>query len=146
MTTAASAHSDSTDVATRPARPVVVYDGNCRFCLRQIDRFKRRDRNGVFEFIPRQFEGLDERFPVLGSGDFNTGLRLIESDGRCHVGAEAIYRIARRLPVYRTLAWLYRVPLLSGLLRGAYGLVARYRYRLAGRATCEPGDSCRIDA
>ncbi|MDX1565533.1 MAG: DUF393 domain-containing protein [Phycisphaeraceae bacterium] len=145
MTTAVSAQPDSNADAARPARPVVVYDGNCRFCLRQIERFKKRDREGFFEYVPRQREGLDERFPVLASGDFNTGLRLIDREGRCHVGAEAIYRIARRLPVYRTVAWLYRVPLLSSLFRAAYRLVAKYRNRLAGKTSCEPGDSCRID-
>ncbi len=127
-----------------PERPTIVYDGQCRFCLRQVDRIRGRDRAGVFDFMPKQTPGLAERFPQLAGEDFNTGLRLVDVDGRVHVGADGVYEIARRLPVWRSAAWLYRVPGLRQIFRGLYGLVARNRYRLAGR--CEEGDACRMDS
>jgi predicted DCC family thiol-disulfide oxidoreductase YuxK len=83
---------------TGGSRPVVVYDGACAFCLRQVERIRRRDRAGVFEFVPRQTAGLEQRFPKLAEGDFNTGMRLVHRDGSVSVGADAVYEIARRPP------------------------------------------------
>ena len=127
----------------QPQKPVVVYDGECRFCLKQVGRLQGRDDQEIFEYVPRQAEGLDDRFPDLSEGDFNTGLRLIQTDGQIIVGADAIYRIAGKLRGYRHLAWLYRIPGLCWLLRRAYAWVAKNRYKLAGRAPCEDG-ACKI--
>ena len=77
---------------------VVVYDGECPFCQRQIARIRRRDSLGRFEYVPRQSAGLTERFPALAEGDFDTGMRLIKPDGSIYVGADSVYHIARQLP------------------------------------------------
>lgn len=111
-------------------KPIVVYDGECAFCRRQIARIRRQDRAGAFEYTARQTPGLDEAFPELARGDFNTGMRLIMPTGRIYVGADAVYRIARQLPVWRRVAWLYRVPGLRGLARAAYAFIAARRHRL----------------
>ncbi len=120
-----------------PARSVVVYDGECPFCLKQVERMKRRDTAGAFEYAPRQSEGLEQRFPKLAEGDFNSGMRLVNRDGSIEVGADAVYQIARRLSGWKLVAWLYRVPVLKSIFRSGYGLVAKYRYKLAKR--CESG-------
>ncbi len=128
-------------IADSASNPVLVYDGECNFCRRSVDRIRRRDRQALFEYVPRQTPGVEERFPRLAEGDFNTGVRLIEPDGSIHVGADAIYRVARRLSPWRFVAWIYRVPILTQIFRWMYAWVARNRYRLAGR--CESG-SCAI--
>ena len=120
-------------------KPVLIYDGECPFCLKQIERIKRRDTEASFEYVPRQTPGLDERFPRLAEGDFDSGMRLIQPDGIIHVGADAVYHIARRLPGWRRLAWLYRLPGLHGLARLAYGWVAAHRRSLEPART---DDSC----
>jgi predicted DCC family thiol-disulfide oxidoreductase YuxK len=91
----------------------------------------------AFEFVPRQTAGLENRFPVLAATDFNTGMRLVEPDGRVKVGADAVYAIARRLARWRWLALLYCVPGLRMLFRWLYAWVARNRQRLAGN--CDDG-------
>ena len=113
-------------------RPVIVYDGECRFCRAQTRRIQRWDRRDAFEYVPRQTPGLAGRFPVLEAGDFNAGMRLVSRDGSVHVGADAVYEIARRLPICRWLAWVYRVPIAHGMLRRAYGWIAANRGRLGG--------------
>ena len=131
MTSALPAQSDG------PARAVVVYDGACSFCLRQVEKMKRRDTTGSFEYVPRQTEGLNQRFPQLAEGDFNVGMRLIHPDRSVSAGADAVYHIARRLRGWKYLAWVYRVPLLNGLCRVAYAWIAKHRYTLAKK--CEDG-------
>ncbi len=121
------------------AQSVVVFDGECPFCIRQVERIQRRDMDHSLEYVPRQTPGIDDRFPQLSDGDFDTGMRLIMPDGRVYVGADAVYHIARRLPLWRRFAWAYRVPGVHGLARLAYGWVAANRRKL-GRAC--PADSC----
>ena len=125
-------HAAEPDVGIRP---VVVYDGECPFCLKQVERMKRYDSAGVFEYTPRQTEGLEQRFPKLASAEFDTGMRLVHPDTSISVGADAVYGIARRLNRWRYLAWLYRVPVLNRAFRVAYAWVAKRRYRLAKK--CE---------
>ena len=124
-------------------RGVVVYDGDCSFCRTQIERMREKDKSGCFEFVPRQTPGLDDRFPQLKEGDFDTGMRLIQPDGRVHVGADAVYEISRRLPLWRRVAWLYRVPGIHALARRAYAWIAAHR-RSLGR-TCDDG-ACRANS
>ena len=124
------------------SRPAIVYDGECRFCLWSLGRIRRFDRTGRFEYLPRQTAGIEERFPVLTSSDFNTGLRLIHDGGRVDVGADAVYEIYRRLPPWHLFAWVYRLPVIRQLFRAGYGLVARNRHRF-GRVECAD-DVCEV--
>lgn len=101
---------------------------------------RRRDVHGAFEYLPRQAEGVVERFPMLAEGDFNSGMRLVHPDGSVSVGADAIYEIARRLKGWKHVAWLYRVPPLGALARRVYAWVAKHRLKLGG--DCDRG--CRI--
>lgn len=125
--------------------PAIIYDGECRFCLWSINRIRNLAAVDQFEYLPRQQQGLDERFPILSESDFNTGLRLIHPDGTVHVGADGVYEIYRRLHPYRFVAWVYRIPLLTQVFRLGYALIARNRHRF-GRvqlADCD-GDACSL--
>jgi predicted DCC family thiol-disulfide oxidoreductase YuxK len=117
--------------------PVIVYDGECRFCDWSVRRIQKLDRHRQFEYLPRQAPGVESRFPVLAASDFNTGLRLIDTDATIFVGADAVHQIYRRMPPYHLLAWIYRVPVLRQFFRVGYGLVARNRHRF-GRMRCDP--------
>lgn len=119
------------------SRSIIVYDGDCPFCRKQIARIRRWDRAESFEYVPRRTPGLEERFPKLAEGDFNTGMRLVAPDGCIHVGADAVYQIAARLPFWRRLAWLYRIPGLHRLARAVYAWIAAHRMSLA--ASCDDG-------
>jgi predicted DCC family thiol-disulfide oxidoreductase YuxK len=120
---------------------VVIYDGACAFCRKQAARIRAWDTRGRFELVARQTPGLEERFPKLAQADFNTGMRVVLRSGEIPVGADAAYEIARGLPRTRWFAWIYRVPGLKQIARGAYGWVAANRYRLSGK--CETG-SCAV--
>jgi len=126
-------------------RCTIVYDGQCRFCQRQMAWITRRDRGGAFEFIPSQTPGLLERFPTLAGEDFNTGLRVVLPDSDLRKGADAVYEIARRLPRWRRIAWVYRLPGVRQLSRVIYGWIAARRYTLAGRCdqSCAASPSTR---
>ena len=123
------------DQLSTPRRPIVVYDGQCAFCIRQVTKMKQRDRNDTFDYLPNQTEGLELEFPKLMEQDLNAGMRLINTDSTVSVGADAVYQITRRLDGWRHLAWLYRVPILRWVFRATYAWVAKNRHRLAEQCT-----------
>ncbi len=117
------------------ARQTIVYDGSCEFCRRQIAWIRERDRAGAFAFTPAQTPDLFEQHPQLASEQLSTGLRLIDATGAVHVGADAVYRIARQMPGWRWVALGYRVPGMRMIGRAAYAFVARRRERLGRRGS-----------
>lgn len=134
-----SSHA-TTAMTPDPAREnercrTIIFDGECPFCQRQMAWIASRAVPGDFDFVPRQTPGLTERFPFLAQSDFNSGLRLVLPDGTLRVGADGVYEIVRRLPRWRRLAWLYRVPVLHALAKLVYAWIARRRQSLA--RTCE---------
>lgn len=110
---------------------IVIYDDQCSFCQKRIAWIQSRARPGDFEYVPSRTAGLADRFPVLRSQDFNTGLRVVLPSGALRVGADSVYEIALRLPGWRGVAQLYRVPLIHSICRGIYAWVAKRRHRLA---------------
>jgi predicted DCC family thiol-disulfide oxidoreductase YuxK len=123
-------------------KPVIVYDGECRFCIWSVARVQKKDKQDQFDYLPRQTPGIEDHFPKLVSSDFDTGMRLMVSADDIYVGADAVYQIYRRLPPFHLVAWLYRVPLLHLFFRAGYALIARYRH-LSGRVECD-SDACTL--
>jgi lipase maturation factor 1 len=115
--------------STAPAeRPLLIYDGDCYFCLRWISRWQQTMRSQV-DFASFQSEGA--RFvrdiPVEC---FQSAVRLIETDGNIYSGAEALCRmLSYRSGLGSGLAlWCYRhLPGCAAMARFGYGVVARHR-------------------
>jgi len=122
-------------------RDVLVYDGKCHFCVNQIDRIRSMGGDAYFEYLPRQSHEFEQRFPALKSMDFEEGMRYIDSDGAVYIGADAVYQIARRLPLTSWFAWAYNLPVCKPLARAIYKWIAANRKRLG--KTCE-GGACVI--
>jgi len=77
-------------VALWPAKPLVIYDGDCRFCCFWIKRWQRATGERV-DYLPFQDPTLTERFPELSRQEFETAVHLIETDGTVSSGAEAAF-------------------------------------------------------
>ncbi len=128
--------------AARPSKPVIVYDGDCAFCRRSIGNIQRRDRYNAFDYRPRQEPGIEEELPQLTLGDFNEGLRYIDTTGDVLIGADAIHKIVGQLPYWRRIAWLYRLPVIGSIARWVYARIAANRMKLS--RYCTPEDACSI--
>jgi predicted DCC family thiol-disulfide oxidoreductase YuxK len=120
--------------------PAIVYDSDCSFCRGQIDRIRRWAGEDVFEMVPRNTPSLLSRFPGLKPLEGVDGLKIVEDLG-CFVGAEAVYRISKRIPRVSWLSWLYPLPFLKGFWEWAYGQVAKRRYKISQK--CQDG-TCKI--
>lgn len=128
--------SRSADAGSAPW--TLVYDGECRVCIRTVNVLRDRDRDGLFEMVAFQSAGVPERFPDITRAEFEESVQLIGPDGGRWEGADAIEQIFTLVPRARPLAWLFRIPLARPIARWAYRLFARNRHKLG----C--GDHCPI--
>ena len=66
-------------VGSPPAKPLMIYDGDCGFCGRWIQRWKRTTADRV-EYLPFQDPSIAARFPELPREAFERSVHLVEPD------------------------------------------------------------------
>src|SRR3954462_10744316 len=76
-------------VANPPKIPLLIYDGDCHFCRRWIERWRELTR-GTVEYEP--FQELADRFPEIPRQNFEQAVHFIDTDGSVYRGAEAVFR------------------------------------------------------
>lgn len=114
-------------VASHPAIPLMIYDGDCNFCKFWISRWQR-STTGRVEYIASQDPRVAEQFPELPPECFETAVQFIETDGRVYSGAEAVFRSLTYSPFRQWPLWIYdRVPGVAPVTEWAYHFVARRR-------------------
>jgi predicted DCC family thiol-disulfide oxidoreductase YuxK len=128
-------------LAARPEADTVLYDGQCRFCRSQIAILRRLDPTGRLRFLSLHDPAAASEFPELAPDDLSREMHVVDTTGRSRAGAEAVRYLSRRLPLLWPLAVPLHVPGSLPLWRWLYGVVARNRYRIAGR--CDEG-TCRV--
>jgi len=136
-----TATSSRRTVAARPGHDTVLYDGECRFCRGQIATLRRLDPTGRLRFLSLHDPVVAAEFPELAADDLAREMHVVDTAGRTRAGANAVRYLSRRLPLLWPLALPLHVPGSLPLWNWLYGLVARNRYRIAGR--CTEG-TCRV--
>lgn len=129
--------ASSESISVSPSKPLVVYDGECRFCIARVGEIRKLDTANAMDYMPRQDEQCEQRFPAIRDVDLEDGILFIEADGKISVAADAIYKIFRLLPERRLVAQLYLVPGIKQMIRLGYRIIAINRRRLG--QTCEGG-------
>lgn len=130
-------------MAQAPAKAVLIYDGECRFCAMLIARWGRCAGDSV-KFIPYQSPEIAGHFPELPPERLEEAVHFIATDGSVFRGAEAVFlsvAAGNRVPL-----WLYRnVPGFGACAEFVYRRVANNRpllsrlaLRLRGRNTRRP--------
>lgn len=115
--------------SSRLERPLLVYDGDCGFCLRWIERWRGLTGERV-GFAPYQRVGPD--YPQVTTEQFAESVWLFEPDGRSSSGAEAVFRGLSQAPGWRWPLLLYRwLPGARWLSEIGYRFVAEHRQGLS---------------
>ena len=132
------------DPDTHPAADVVIYDGDCRFCCRQVQNVHRMDFGGNrLSFLSLHDPRAAQRYPHLSHDDLMDQMFVIDHSGKAHGGSDAIKYLSRRLPLLWPAMPLLHLPATARVWRWLYRQVARRRYQLAGKKSCDT-DACRI--
>lgn len=114
-------------IARPPSRPVLVYDGDCRFCAFWILRWKQLTGPGV-EYIQSQDQTVANRFPEIPAAAFDQAVQFIQPNGRVYSAAEAVFRALAINPALAWILWLYQnVPGVGPVTELLYRFVARHR-------------------
>jgi predicted DCC family thiol-disulfide oxidoreductase YuxK len=119
-------------VANPPPKPLLIWDGECHFCRRWIERWREITRDEIDYEISQNVAG---QFPEISPEQFQRSVVLIETDGAVLTGAEAVFRSLRCRSSKRWLAWsYYHVPGFAPVTEGFYKFTAVNR-RLASAVT-----------
>jgi predicted DCC family thiol-disulfide oxidoreductase YuxK len=119
-------------VSNPPPKPLMIWDGECHFCKRWIERW-REITAGKVDYAT--YQEAAHQFPEIPVEQFKRAVALIEPDGETFFAAEAVYRSLRYRSSRKWLAWsYYHIPGLAAISETAYKLIARHR-GLASSAT-----------
>ena len=105
--------------------PLVVFDGDCNFCRRWVERWRAMTR-GAVDYA--SFQDAAARFPEIPREDFAQALHFIDKDGTVYRGAEAVFNSLGAVRGGRALVWCYEhLPGFAPITEAAYSLIARNR-------------------
>src|SRR4051794_14683076 len=91
-------------VSNPPPKPLLIWDGECRFCALWIERWRQRARGEVDDIT---FQQAATRFPEIPPDLFERAIVYIAADGKVFSAAEAIFRSLHFRGWQRALAWMY---------------------------------------
>ncbi|QEF96293.1 hypothetical protein Mal15_03200 [Stieleria maiorica] len=136
------------DPAELPGADVVIYDGDCKFCIGQVKNLRRLDCcGGRLSFLSLHDPRVAERYPDLTYDQLMAQMYVVDSQGRRHGGGDAVRYLSRRLPLLWPAAPILHLPGTANLWRWAYNQVAKRRYKLAGKKSDDAGcenDACAV--
>src|SRR5712664_2316721 len=112
-------------VSNPPPKPLTIWDGECHFCKKWIQRW-RQITEGMVDYAT--YQEAAHRFPEVPVEQFRRAVALIEPDGETFFAAEAVYRSLGYRPSRKWLAWSYDyTPGFAAISETAYKSIARHR-------------------
>ncbi|MEI8041020.1 MAG: DCC1-like thiol-disulfide oxidoreductase family protein [Verrucomicrobiota bacterium] len=117
----------SLQVASPPAKPLMIFDGGCNLCALWIRRWQHATGDSV-DYLPFQDPRVAARFPELRRDRCEAAVQLIEPEGDVYAGAEAVFRaLAHKSQEHWLLDGYYYLPGFGRASEWGYRLVARHR-------------------
>jgi len=112
-------------VANPPSKPLLIWDGECHFCMRWIERWRVMTA-GKIGYVT--YQEVADQFPEIPRAEFGRAMTFIEPDGKTFFAAEAVYRSLQYRSSRKWLAWSYdHVPGFAEVSELAYRFIARHR-------------------
>ncbi len=112
-------------VASPPARPLVVFDGDCGFCRFWIARWKSVTGDRL-DYAP--YQEVAARLPEIPVEEFRRAVAIVLPTGEAFSGADAVVRALAHVPGRGLWRWIYeRVPGARPVANAAYRAIADHR-------------------
>ena len=117
-----------------PSSLLIAYDAECSLCCRMADRLRERDRWGLLVFFPLQSRELLAMAPELAGRELHGEIHGVDlASRRVWSGADLLAPVLARLPRWRWVAPLLRLPGVSHLATRIYRRRAERRFQKYGR-------------
>lgn len=131
----------------RPGCDLVIWDGQCNFCLAQVKRLHRFD-SGRLAYVSLHDPKVSTLAPSLDYEQLMSQMWVVSADGQesggvLEGGADAIRYLSRKLPWLWPIMPALHVPGLMPFWRWSYNQVAKRRYKIAGK-NCDDGGTCHL--
>jgi predicted DCC family thiol-disulfide oxidoreductase YuxK len=124
-----SANAENAIDPATPQRPVVLFDGGCPMCSREIAHYRRRRGADRIDWIDiATADALQARYGV-SPDDAMARFHVRDPRGCWQTGAWGFVELWSHLATYRWLAGAMRSLRLTGILDFAYTGFARWRLR-----------------
>lgn len=112
----------------------IIYDGQCRFCVRALGLIRRLAFPGALEFYDSHDpETLGKKFPWIRPQDAEEAMIAVTEEGRACKGFYAFRQLIWRAPALWLLAPFFYLPGSSFAGTRLYAWVAKNRRRLGCR-------------
>lgn len=112
-----------------PTPPLMIYDGNCTFCIRWIERWQKITKNRIY---CAPYQEIIQYFPQLNELQCEEAVQFVDEDGKVYPAAAAIFK---SLHTANCLPWFYKLyqsqPLFAKISEFIYRWVARNRGALS---------------
>lgn len=119
-------------------RLTLIYDGDCRFCIRSLAVLKRLDWLDLLELVPSSAVPFDKRLlRLLTDADFGVAMYAVSMNGRTYSGFDAFRQAFLRLPLGLFIVWACYLPGAKWLGSRCYAWIARRRGGFGCAGTCE---------
>src|SRR5260370_7076806 len=79
-------------VSNPPPKPLLIWDGECHFCRRWIERWREITR-GEIEFAT--YQETAHEFPDISREQFHRAIAFIDKEGKVFFAVEALYHSFR---------------------------------------------------
>lgn len=126
-----------------PQADLVIYDGQCRFCLASVKWLNWFAGRGKLAFLSLHDSEVAARFPDLSHEQLLQEMIVVDRQQRRHAGAASIRYLALKLPWLWWLAPLVWFPCSGPFWKWIYRQIATRRYLLFGKIDCDEG-TCHI--
>jgi len=124
------------------ATHIVLYDGECPFCVFQMRVITWLDWFNTVTLLPISNPRAAQIAPQVTREDLLEAIHCVTPEGRIYRGAHAFRFIGMRMPLMIPLALVLWIPGLIWIAERIYSWVSRHRYLISRWFGCE--EACNI--
>ena len=106
-------------------KSILIYDGECSFCIRWVARLKRLTKDQV-DYLPS--EKAYEKFTQISTDEYERSVQFVDLVGNIFEGAEAVFRVLACVPRFTWPLWVYyNIPGFALILEWGYRIISKNR-------------------
>lgn len=123
-------------------KPAILYDSHCKICNAEIEYYKKKDQEKVFDYI----DIINPRFSPESFGltkpEVHKYFHVISTEGSVLKGVEAFYYIWKELNTFHLLQKVYGLKVGKLAMKLGYNCFVKARPYLPRKEACD--EYCEI--